>query len=97
MDGVSVCQDIQSGIVVFQRFDEALRHAVSFRTAHRREQQFETKGSRHIGDVLCNVGAAVVRQAFDGMRGSRRPEPPFDGGDHEVAHHLAGDADVGDR
>ena len=41
---------------------------------------------------MTNVGAAVVLQPFDGLLHLGRAEAALDGGDHEVAHHLAGDA-----
>ena len=39
----------------------------------------------------------VVRQELDGLQSLRRPEPPFDRIEHQVAHVRAANAGAGDR
>ena len=53
-DGVGVREDVQPGVVAFQRFDEALGHAVALRAADRREQQREAERPRHVSGVFCD-------------------------------------------
>ncbi|EEC34199.1 hypothetical protein BUC_4519 [Burkholderia pseudomallei 576] len=38
---------------------------------------------------MVDVGRAVVRQPFDGLRGLRGAEALFDGGQHHVAQSLS--------
>jgi len=91
-NGSGVRQDGDAGIVALQRFNEGFRHTVRLRAADGREQQRQSEGPGGVGGVLGNVGAAVVRQPFDGLWHLGRAEAALEGGDHEVAHHLAGDA-----
>ena len=76
--------------------DERLGHPVALRT-------FERGGPRQQADVTsegsCIAGdlaAAVVAEPFDRLRQAvHAAEPLLDGGDHEVAHVITGDAGGG--
>lgn len=70
-------------------FDSGLR------TGREEERSVASPGG--VGGVLGDSGAAVVRQPFDGVRCLRRTEAALDRGDHEIAHHLTGDAVLRNR
>jgi hypothetical protein len=90
--GLSIRQDRQPSIIAFEGFDECLRDAVGFRRADWRETKLEAQGRCGVERVLGDVSRAVVGQPFDGMRRLADPESTLDASDHQVAHHLAGDA-----
>ena len=60
-----------------------------------RETKLEAQGGCGVERALGDVSRAVVGQPFDGMRRLADPESTLDASDHQVAHHLAGDAGGG--
>lgn len=95
-DGFGICQDSVSGIVAFERFDEGLRDAVALRRSDR--SKGKPQAQRHCGcrRLPRDIGAAVVGQPFDRMRCPCATESVLDGLDHQITHHLARNAAMGD-
>src|SRR6476646_9362421 len=87
-------QDVEASVIALEGFDEALRDAVAFGTADRCEEQGQAESARDVGSVLGDVGTSVVGQPVDWMWRACAFEPALDGGDHEIAYHLAGDTGV---
>lgn len=59
-DRFCVGQDGEAGTVSFERFDEALRHAIALGAPHRCEEQRQSQGSGGVGCFFGDVGAAVI-------------------------------------
>src|SRR6478735_7533988 len=93
-DCVGIMQDVEASVIALEGFDEALRDAVAFGTADRCEEQGQAESARDVGSVLGDVGTSVVGQPVDWMWRACAFEPALDGGDHEIAYHLAGDTGV---
>lgn len=90
-NGVGVGTGLHAGIVALERFNERLAHPVALRRAHRCEARHETQGCCE-GQCLGGCeGRAVVGQPLHGMGGAQAAEAHLDAGQHEIAHHLAGD------
>ena len=87
-DSLGIGQNGEAGVVALQRLHERLRDAIALRRAHGREGQAEAERGGGVSGLFCDVGAAVIREPLDRMRGPRRPEPALDARDHQVAHHL---------
>ncbi len=64
--------------------------------ANRGEEQFDAQCRGHLCGLPGDIGAAVVREPFEPVWNLEGPEAALDSGDHQVAHHLAGDAGIGD-
>lgn len=67
---------------------ERFGHAIALRRTDRRGQRLKTQFASEAARAVIDVGRAVVRQPFDGLRGLRGAEALFDGGQHHVAHHI---------
>ena len=93
-DCVGIMQDVEASVIALEGFDEALRDAVAFGTADRCEEQGQAESARDVGSVLGDVNTSVVGQPVDWMWRACAFEPALDGGDHEIAYHLAGDTGV---
>lgn len=92
-DRGGIGQQRNTGIVLLQGSDERFGHAVRLWASDQREEQRQAESC---GRLAGDVGAAIVREPFEPMRGSGAAEAAFDGCHHEVANHLAGDACISD-
>lgn len=95
-NGLGVGQNADARIIALERLHEAFRHAVAFGAAHGREEERQSQGAGCVRRVFGDVGAAIVGKPFHAMRRLEGPEAAFDSRDHQIAHHLAGHAAIGD-
>ena len=90
-------QDGAAGIIALECFDEGFRDAVAFWRTHGGEGELQAQRSGRCRRFPSDVGTAIIREPFDRMRGFRVSEAPLDGFHHQITHHFAGDAGMGDR
>ncbi len=92
-DGLCVGSRADAGVVSFEGPDESLGHSVALRTFDRRGAWCQADVAREAPCILGSVAAAVISQPFDGVgQLVHLAEAMLDGGNHEVAHVLGGDA-----
>src|SRR5258705_3359937 len=82
-------------VVAFEGLDEGFCHAVGLRTRNRRRQRLEADLAGKRTRVARNVRGPVVGQPFNRLRRRGGAEACLHRLEHQVAHHVAGDATGG--
>jgi hypothetical protein len=88
-DGVR--QRVDAHVVAFDRPDQGLGEAVALGTGNRREAGLRAQRAGEVAGLPGGVGAAVVRQPFDGVRRHEGAEAAFDRRQHQIADDLTAD------
>jgi len=94
--GIGVGQRVYVSIIAFEGFDKTLRHAVGLWTGDRREAGTQVQSRGEPPRFQGGIATAIVRQELDGQGGLQGFEPLLDGMEHQIAHHGAADALIGD-
>jgi hypothetical protein len=79
-------------VVTLEGFHERFGHAVGLRGAHGREAGYESQARGKVDGLVGTVGAAVVGEPLDRMRGGSAAEAPLHRFEQQIADHLAADA-----
>lgn len=88
--GASVRLWHEGDVVALDGLDEGLGHTVALRRADRRGQGRQAQLSRELARLVRHVRRTVVSEPFYGLRRLSLAEPLLDGGQHHVAHQIAG-------
>lgn len=82
-----------ASVVALEGSNERLGHAVALRAFDGSGSRDQTDVAREAASIVRGVAAAVIGQPFDcAGHAIHLAEAVLDGGDHEVAHVLSGDA-----
>src|SRR5690348_5157928 len=95
-DGFCIGTIMDIDVIPLEGLDEGFGHTVGFRTSDGSKTTDETDIFSKRNGFRSRVAAAIVTKPFHGMGESgNRPEASLDRFNHQIPHHLAGNAPGG--